>query len=171
MPARLTDTLRADLAANAEDPKAKLVVVAFRLASSVSRWSRLGTAHRVAAAPALVAYRVLVNWLLGVELPSSTSVGPGLRLRHGQGLVVNAATVLGSDVMLRQGVTIGNVRRSSGPSGCPVVGDGVEFGANSVVVGDITIGEGAVIGAGCVVTCDVPAGALVRPARPEVVER
>ena len=159
------------MAANADDPKAKMVVMAFRLASAVSGWSRLDGMRRAAAAPALVAYRVLVTWILGIELPSSTSVGPGLRIRHGQGLVVNAGTVLGADIMLRQGVTIGNVRRRGGRSGCPVVSDGVEFGANAVVVGDITIGEGAVIGAGCVVTSDVPAGALVRPARPEIVER
>lgn len=169
--ARWSVVWRADLAANRSDPKGLLLVTCFRLASAASRVARGGMGARLLMAPPLVAYRVLIGWVLGVELPSSTRVGPGLRIRHGQGLVVNPGTELGEGVMLRQGVTIGNVRRSSGPSACPTVGDGVEFGANCVVVGDIHLGDGAMIGAGCVVTTDVPAGALVRPARPDIVDR
>ena len=53
------------------------------------------------------------------------------------------------------------------PSACPVLGDGVDVGANSVIIGAIKIGDRAVIGAGAVVVKDVPPGAVVagNPAR------
>ena len=167
----IREVLSADFAANRHDPKGLMLVMAFRLAAEASRLARLSPAVRLAMLPILVTYRVLVAWVLGFELPSGTTVGPGLRVRHGQGVVVNPGTVLGSNIMLRQGVTIGNIKRRRGLTPCPVVGDGVEFGANAIVLGEISIGAGAMIGAGCVVTTDVPAGALVRPPRPEIVDR
>ena len=69
---------------------------------------------------------------------------------------------------LRQSTTIGNKTLADGSeSGCPVLGDGVDVGANAVILGAIQIGEGAVIGAGSVVVKDVPAGAVMagNPAR------
>jgi putative colanic acid biosynthesis acetyltransferase WcaB len=77
---------------------------------------------------------------------------------------VNRGTVLGSDCVLRHGVTIGARRRGEWP---PRVGDRVVFGAHAIAIGAITIGDGAVIGAGAVVTRDVPAGAVMvgNPAR------
>ena len=123
----------------------------------------------MAVAPVLVAYRLVVEWMLGVELPPQVQAGPGLRIRHGQGLVVNTGTVLGRDVMLRHNVTIGNIRRGPGDTtACPVIGDGVELGAGAVVVGPVTVGDGALIGANAVVSSDVPAGAVVRAPRPDV---
>ncbi|MCU1498272.1 MAG: putative transferase [Acidimicrobiales bacterium] len=164
--------LRRDLDANRGETKSLLLVVAYRLAAAAHAASRRSPVHRLAALPILVAYRIVVEWVLGVELPPATAVGPGLRIRHGQGLVVNPSSRLGADVLLRHGVTIGNIRRGPGDvTASPVVGDGVEIGANAVVVGPIRIGAGARIGAGTVVSTDVPAGAIVRPPRPDIVER
>jgi serine acetyltransferase len=91
-------------------------------------------------------------------------------LRHGVGLVVNPYSVLGENVMLRQGVTIGNRR---GDFDCPTIGRDVEIGAGATLIGAITIGDGAKVGAGAVVLGDVPPGgvavatpATVRPPRP-----
>lgn len=165
------DLLRADLDANRHDPKGLLLVLAYRLASEARRWGTASPLHRLAVVPVLLAYRVLVEWVLGVELPPQVEAGPGLRIRHGQGLVVNTGTVLGANVMLRHNVTIGNIRRGPGDTtACPVVGDGVEFGAGAVVVGPITIGDGALIGANAVVSADVPPGAVVRAPRPTVTD-
>jgi serine acetyltransferase len=73
--------------------------------------------------------------------------------------------------MLRHNVTIGNIRRGPGDTtACPVIGDGVEFGAGAVVVGPVTVGDGALIGANAVVTRDVPPGAVVRAPFPTVSE-
>lgn len=163
--------LQADVAANRHDPKGLVLVVCFRLASEARRWAAGSPGRRLAVAPVLVAYRLGIEWVLGVELPPAVQAGPGLRIRHGQGLVVNTGTVLGADVLLRHNVTIGNIRRGPGDTtGCPTVGDGVEFGAGAVVVGEIAVGDGARIGANAVVSRDVPAGAVVRAPRPSVTE-
>jgi serine acetyltransferase len=71
--------------------------------------------------------------------------------------------------MLRHNVTIGNIRRGPGDTtACPVIGDGVEFGAGAVVVGPVSVGAGALIGANAVVSHDVAPGATVRAPRPTV---
>jgi serine acetyltransferase len=165
------ELLRADVAANSHDPKGLLLVTAYRVASEARRFGQRGFAKKLAVLPVLLAYRVLVEWVLGVELPAQVSAGPGLRIRHGQGLVVNTGTILGANVMLRHNVTIGNIRRGPGDTtACPVIGDGVEFGAGAVVVGPVTVGDGALIGANAVVTRDVPPGAVVRAPFPTVSE-
>jgi serine O-acetyltransferase/putative colanic acid biosynthesis acetyltransferase WcaB len=103
-------------------------------------------------------YMVLVRWTWGIDVPWTATVGPRFRVFHGTGLVVNSGSVLGSDVAVRHGVTIG-ARREGEP--CPVLGDGVDVGAGAMVLGDVTIGDGAVVGAGAVVLTDVPAGGTV----------
>ena len=144
-------------------------MTSYRVAAAARAAGQRSIAARLAAVPVLVAYRVLVEWMLGVELPAQVVAGPGLRIRHGQGLVVNTGTVLGANVMLRHNVTIGNIRRGPGDTtACPVIGDDVELGAGAVVVGPITVGRGALIGANAVVSHDVPEGAVVRAPRATV---
>jgi len=112
--------------------------------------------------PFMVFYRMIVESILGVELRPATRVGAGLKIEHGYALVVNDRAVLGKNVHLRHCVTIGCVKRPDGSQGpSPTLEDGVEVGANSVILGDITIGKGAKIGAGCVVVKNVPPGAVV----------
>lgn len=101
-----------------------------------------------------------------MELPWEASIGPGLTLVHGWGLVVSHQAVIGANVTLFHGVTIGRKddiepdgSRSVG--GAPTIEDGVWIGPHALVVGDITVGRGSRIGGGAVVTKDVPAGSLV----------
>jgi putative colanic acid biosynthesis acetyltransferase WcaB len=118
--------------------------------------------------PLMVLYRVIVEYILCVELRASTRVGPGLKIEHGYSLVINDRTVIGRNVHFRHCVTVGCVKRPDGSQGpCPVFGDNVEIGANSVIIGDIKIGDNSKIGAGSVVTKDVPPNAVVagNPAR------
>lgn|SRR5690625_3034283 len=152
----LRATLRADLAANRGYPKSVLVVVLLRIAQFVRALP--GPAGRLAYIGVGAAYKFVVEWVLGIEIPASTSIGPGLRLRHGVGTVVNPRAVLGSGVMLRHGVTIGN-RRSE--TDCPTIEDDVEFGAGATAIGSVRIGRGARLGVNVVVIDDVPAGATV----------
>ena len=65
----------------------------------------------------------------------------------------------GSNIYLRQGVTVGNKGR--GNERHPILGNNITFGANSIVVGPITVGDNVIIAAGAVVNKDVPAKALV----------
>ena len=167
----MRDVVFADVDANKHDLKGLVLVLSYRLASEARRFGQGSRFKWLLVFPMLLTYRVVVEWVLGVELPAQVEAGPGLRIRHGQGLVVNTGTVLGANVMLRHNVTIGNIRRGPGDTtACPVIGDGVEFGAGAVVVGAITIGDGALIGANAVVSTDVPAGAVVRAPRPKVTE-
>lgn len=97
-----------------------------------------------------------------LDIPWSLQAGPGLKLLHGVGIVVNADTVIGTNVTIMQCVTIGGTQR-----GIPIIEDDVIVCANATVLGAIRLGRGAVVGAGAVVVKDVPAGGNVvgNPAR------
>ena len=108
----------------------------------------------------------------GMDLPWETSIGPGLSVLHGWGLVVSRDAHIGSNVTLFHGVTIGRKddidpdgTRTVG--GAPTIEDGAWIGPHAIVIGDIRVGAGARIAGGAVVTRDVPAHSLVagNPAR------
>lgn len=147
--------LRADWQANRREGRSLLIVTLFRLAQA-ARAQR--PALRIFAFPILVLYKLTVEWLLTVDLPVRTRVGPGLSLDHAYAIVVHPDVVIGSRCVLIQGVTIGQ-KSASGEHRAPVIGDDVTFGAHATALGPIHIGDGAKIGAGAVVLCDVPAHA------------
>lgn len=144
-----------DWKANANDYKARTLLVAFRTTQLA-----MGSLDnpRKASYPVVVLYRLLSELVLSVELRPRVKVGPGLAIYHGFGLVVNNDAVIGANVCLRHGVTIGH-RRAGGES--PTLHDNVELGASACVIGPIHIGSGSKIGPNCVVVDDVPAGAVV----------
>jgi putative colanic acid biosynthesis acetyltransferase WcaB len=146
----------ADRTANAAYPKSRFVLRWFRRAQ---RWrATSGPLGRLMFVIVGGSYKVVTEWFMGIELPVSTSVGPGLRLRHGVGIVVNPASSIGANVMIRQGVTLGNRRTTTD---CPTIEDDVEIGVGAVIIGAVTIGRGARIGPNAVIFRDVPAGAVV----------
>ncbi len=164
--------LTQDVASNRSNPKAVMILVAFRLAQRLRRQTGLALLISV---PYLVFYRVMVEWFLTVELPWNTQVGPGLRLFHAQALIVNDHSTIGSNCTLRNSTTLGHVSSPDGKvarvdgtfSLGPILGDNVDVGANVVIIGAVHVGDGAIIGAGSVVVHDVPPGATVvgNPAR------
>ncbi|MDQ3102070.1 MAG: serine acetyltransferase, partial [Bacteroidota bacterium] len=118
--------------------------------------------------PYFIIYRILVEWILCIELPWKTRIGRGFRIDHGQALVVNDNTIFGKDCTVRNSTTIGNKRSKEGSyTRSPIFGDRVNIGANAVIIGPVNIGDDVVIGAGAVVFKDVPAGcvAVGNPAR------
>lgn len=106
----------------------------------------------------------LIETTLGISLPKSAKIGPGLRIWHFGGIFIHPQTVIGTNCTLRQGVTLGN-RYADGPA--PVLGDNVELGAYAQVLGGVRIGNNCRIGAMTVVLTDIPdnATAVGNPAR------
>ena len=98
----------------------------------------------------------LIETAVGITLPISADIGPGLRIWHFGNIVVHADVVIGANCTMRQGLTIGN-RHDGGP--VPRIGDNVEFGAYAQVIGGVKIGNNCKIGAMSVVLIDVPEGA------------
>lgn len=153
-----------DWAANAGNPKSRLVMLHFRIAHLL----RQSPITFVLFIWYFIAYRIAVEWVLGIELPWKTRIGPGFRIEHGQALVVNDGTEFGARCVVRNSCTIGNKRLKDGTySASPRFGDRVDIGANAVIIGPITIGSDVAIGAGAVVLKDVPPNnvAVGNPAR------
>lgn len=139
--------------------KSRLILILFRSAQIIGN---LPTPLRLFSKIYCNFYILIVEWILGVELPWNTQVGANLKLLHGVGLVVNAQTKIGTNCTLRHSTTIGNKKLRDGSySGCPQIGNNVDIGSNVVIIGSISIGDNAVIGAGSVVVKDVPSYAVV----------
>lgn len=161
---RLWRTIRTDLSVNERDPKAKTILVLFRLAHFGRTTNRF---TRIASLPYIVGYRILVEGILGVELRPRTKIGPGLTIYHGIGTVINDGAIIGSFVTLRHGITIGQAK-PGGPS--PQIGDHVDIGAGAIILGGVSIGSHAKIGAGAIVVRDVPPHGVARAKPAEIFD-
>lgn len=93
---------------------------------------------------------------MGLEIPVTANIGPGLLIHHGWSTVLNDSVTLGANVTLLHSVTIGGTK-----DGAPTIGDRVTIAAGAIIIGPVTIGDDVVIGAGSVVTKDVPSGSVV----------
>lgn len=106
--------------------------------------------------------------LTGVEIHPQATIGNRLFIDHGTGVVIGQTSVIGDDVTIYHGVTLGGVGTGkAGEKRHPTIEKGAMIGAGAQVLGDITVGEGAKVGANSVVTINVPAHtvALGIPAR------
>lgn len=107
--------------------------------------------------------RIRLNLLsekLGFQISYSTQVGRGLYLGHMGSIVVNWKAVIGDNVNLSQGVTIGRANGGK-KDGVPHIGNNVWIGANATIVGGITIGDDVMIAPNTFVNFDVPPHSLV----------
>jgi serine O-acetyltransferase len=109
----------------------------------------------------------LGRFLTGIEIHPTAVVGERLFIDHGMGVVIGSTAVVGDDVTLYQGVTLGGTSLEKGSKRHPTLGRGVIVGANSQVLGGFTVGDGARVGSGAVVVKAVPPGATAvgNPAR------
>src|ERR1700712_5807826 len=96
----------------------------------------------------------------GFDISPQTSIGPGLYIGHFGGVVISPYAVLGANINIAQGVTIGATSRGA-RVGAPTLQDRVWVGANAILVGKITIGREALIAPGAYVNFDVPSKAVV----------
>lgn len=123
--------------------------------------------------PAARLLSTLTRAATGVEIHPGARIGRRFFIDHGMGVVIGATAVVGDDVMLYHGVTLGGRSLQRGVKRHPTVGDRVTVGAGARVLGDIEIGDDVQIGANSVVTKPVPAGSVATgiPARVRFPER
>ena len=94
----------------------------------------------------------------GVEIHPGAQIGRRLFIDHGMGVVIGETTIVGDDVLLFHGSTLGGRSMTHGKRH-PTLGDRVVVGAGAKVLGPVWIGDDAQIGANAVVVKDVPKGA------------
>ncbi|KAL8160807.1 hypothetical protein V2J09_012296 [Rumex salicifolius] len=105
---------------------------------------------------------------LGVDIHPGASIGKGILIDHGTGVVIGETAVVGDGVTMLHGVTLGGRgKNETGKDRHPKVGDGVFVGAGASILGNIAVGRAVKIGAAAVVVKDVPAEATAvgNPAR------
>jgi serine O-acetyltransferase len=96
----------------------------------------------------------------GIEIHPGATIGEGLFIDHGHGVVIGETAILGDNVTLYQGVTLGGTGKEQGKRH-PTIGNNVLVGAGAKILGSFTIGDNCKIGAGSVVLKDVPPNSTV----------
>jgi serine O-acetyltransferase len=106
----------------------------------------------------------------GIEIHPGATIGKGLFIDHGIGVVIGETTVIGDNVTLYQGVTLGGTGKEKGKRH-PTIGNNVMISAGAKVLGSFTIGENSKIGAGSVVLSEVPPNSTVVGVPGRIVKR
>jgi serine O-acetyltransferase len=97
----------------------------------------------------------VARWFTGIEIHPGAEIGRRLFIDHGMGVVIGETTVVGDDVTIYQGVTLGGTGKEKGKRH-PTIGNNVTIGAGARLLGNIIIGENCRVGAGSVVLRNVP---------------
>jgi serine O-acetyltransferase len=102
----------------------------------------------------------IARFLTGIEIHPAATLGPGLFIDHGMGVVIGETSEVGENVTLLQGVTLGgtSLKREKRH---PTLGNNVVVGAGAKIIGAFKIGDGSRIGAGSVVVREVPTNSVV----------
>jgi serine O-acetyltransferase len=122
-----------------------------------------GVSHRLWRAGLRLPARILsqiARFYTGVDIHPAALLGRRLFIDHATGVVIGETAIVGSDVTMYQGVTLGGTGKGHGKRH-PTVCDGVFIGNNANVLGNITVGENSRVGAGSVVLDDVPPNSTV----------
>lgn len=106
----------------------------------------------------------------GIEIHPGATIGKGLFIDHGSGVIIGETTIIGDNVTLYQGVTLGGTGKEQGKRH-PTLKDNVMVSAGAKVIGSFTIGENSKIGAGSVVLEEVPPNCTVVGVPGRIVKR
>ncbi|WP_420240048.1 serine O-acetyltransferase [Telmatobacter bradus] len=119
--------------------------------------------HALWGAKLLLPARVLsqmARFFTGVDIHPGANLGHRLFIDHATGVVIGETSIVGDDVTMYQGVTLGGTGKQHGKRH-PTIHDRVFIGNNANILGNITVGENSRIGAGSVVLSDVPPNSTV----------
>ena len=116
----------------------------------------------------LLARRVALHsrHVTGIEIHPGAQIGKGLFIDHGMGVVIGETAIVGDNVTLFHGVTLGGMSTKR-VKRHPTVGNDVLIGAGTKVLGDITVGSGSRIGCNLVIKRDVPENVVIYETEPE----
>lgn len=106
----------------------------------------------------------------GIEIHPGAQIGNGFFIDHGNGVIIGETTIVGDNVTLYQGVTLGGTGKEQGKRH-PTIGNNVMISAGAKVLGSFTIGDNSKIGAGSVVLEEVPPNSTVVGVPGRVVKR
>lgn len=106
----------------------------------------------------------------GIEIHPGAVIGKGFFIDHGSGVIIGETTIIGDNVTLYQGVTLGGTGKETGKRH-PTLCDNVMVSAGAKVIGSFTIGENSKIGAGSVVLEEVPPNCTVVGVPGRIVKR
>lgn len=108
--------------------------------------------------PRLISH--IARFLTGIEIHPGATIGRGVFIDHGMGVVIGETAIIGNYALIYQGVTLGGTGKEIGKRH-PTLGENVIVGAGAKVLGNITLGSNVRIGAGSVVLRDVPSDCTV----------
>ena len=157
---KLTETLNAY---KERDPAARSNLEIFLLYQGVHATIYHRIAHFFFRHKLRFIARLISQWsrhFTGIEIHPGAQIGRRFVIDHGMGIVIGETTIIGNDVLVYQGVTLGGSGKEKGKRH-PTIGDGVMIGAGAKVLGNFTVGDGARIASNAVVLNEVPAGATV----------
>lgn len=177
---RIREILKTDVAAAYDgDPAAKSyeeVVLSYPGLAAIATHR---IAHELYLQDVPLIPRMMSEWahkLTGIDIHPGATIGERFFIDHGTGVVIGETAIIGRNVRLYQGVTLGALRFKTDKNGRlikggkrhPTVEDDVVISAEATILGDITIGKGAVIGSNTWVQDDVQAGVTVKMENPEL---
>ena len=177
---QIRELLKTDVSAAYDgDPAAKSyeeVVLSYPGISAVATYR---IAHELHLQDVPLIPRMMSEWahrLTGIDIHPGATIGERFFIDHGTGVVIGETAVIGRNVRLYQGVTLGALRFKTDKNGRlikggkrhPTVEDDVVVSAEATILGDVTIGKGAVIGSNTWVQENVPAGVIVKMENPDL---
>lgn len=133
--------------------------------------------YRIAHKLYLKKHYFLARWIsqravrkTGIEIHPGATIGKGLFIDHGSGVIIGETAIIGDNVTLYQGVTLGGTGKETGKRH-PTLEDNVMVSAGAKILGSFTIGENSKIGAGSVVLKPVPPNCTVVGVPGRIVKR
>ncbi len=158
------NTLRSDLAIIfARDPAARNILEVICCypglhALWLHRLSHWLYNQNIAFLPRLLSH--LTRWFTGIEIHPGATIGAGVFIDHGMGVVIGETAIIGEYCLIYQNVTLGGTGKETGKRH-PTLGTHVVVGAGAKVLGNVEIGDHVRIGAGSIVLRDVPSDCTV----------
>ena len=170
----ISDEVKTDIAAVRErDPAARNDLEVLMLYSGVHAILAYRVAHKLYLGKKYFPARAVsqfAKFITGIEIHPGATIGKGLVIDHGSGVVIGETAEIGDNCTLYQGVTLGGTGKDTGKRH-PTLGNNVMVGAGAKVLGPFRIGDNSKIAAGAVVLSEIPSNATAVGIPARVVRR